>query len=177
MRWGYVLSHNCLHLQCYVTSGLRCFSGFKLDSCHSVRLCSCISVCTSIIIKFYGWLWYRSYHLRASVQVHLQHSYKSIPKQSLFPFIIPKQLKWRNINQINRCAWKRERNLSQSQLILGEGGVNPGQVDCYRRADTETTMLTPVCNLDLPVNLSCLDCGRKLEYPEGTHAWTHGENM
>ncbi|MEQ2316415.1 hypothetical protein AMECASPLE_032300 [Ameca splendens] len=51
-------------------------------------------------------------------------------------------------------------------------GAHPGQVASPSQGNTQTTKHTPKGNLDRPVNLTgmSLDCGRKLGYPESTHA-------
>ncbi len=60
------------------------------------------------------------------------------------------------------------------------GGVHPGQVNSqsqgltYRDRHPLTLRFTPMGNLESPFNLTCmsLDCGRKPDYPEKTHAGT-----
>jgi len=61
------------------------------------------------------------------------------------------------------------------------GGVHPGQLASPSQGHIETNetqpctlTLTPKDNLESPINLTCmfLDGGRKLEYPERTHAYT-----
>jgi len=44
----------------------------------------------------------------------------------------------------------------------------------HRATQRQTTTLTPRDNIESPINLTCmfLDSGRKLEYPERTHAYT-----
>ena len=63
---------------------------------------------------------------------------------------------------------------------IRRSGVHPGQVVSQSRQLTHrdrqpfTLTVTPLGNLETPINLTSmyLDCGRKPEHPEKTHAGT-----
>ncbi|MEQ2308202.1 hypothetical protein AMECASPLE_025811 [Ameca splendens] len=65
-----------------------------------------------------------------------------------------------------------------SSTLRAGSGVHPGQVTSPSQCNTQTTMHTfihtPKGNLERPIKLTgmFLDCGRKPEYPERTHACT-----
>ncbi|MEQ2256432.1 hypothetical protein ILYODFUR_024129 [Ilyodon furcidens] len=77
--------------------------------------------------------------------------------------------------------WVVRKLVPISSSLWAGGGVHPGQVAIPSQGNTDTQdkqpcthSFTPKGNVEKPVNLTVmfLDCGRKLEYPERTHACT-----
>ncbi len=81
--------------------------------------------------------------------------------------------------QSTRLSFRGSRGCwSQSQLSLGERRGTPWtgrqSVTGLTYRDGQPLTFTPTGNLESPINLICmsLDCGRKPEHPEKTHAGT-----
>ncbi|MEQ2283513.1 hypothetical protein AMECASPLE_012106 [Ameca splendens] len=74
--------------------------------------------------------------------------------------------------------WVTDELVPISSSLRARGRVHPGQVANPSQGKTETyrtnNSFTPKTNLDRPINLTVmvLDCWRKPEYPERSHACT-----
>lgn len=55
-----------------------------------------------------------------------------------------------------------------------EVGYTLDKLAVLHRAGMKRQTLTfpPMSNLDKPIQLTCMDCVKKREYPEGSHAYT-----